>query len=61
MIEVMKILGEAGGGKQPVEFFSAPFNPENRITKIRQAIVGRRITPGELLLSNSPGMIRLSA
>jgi predicted Zn-dependent protease len=41
MIEVMKILGEAGGSDRPVEFFSTHPNPENRITKIKQAIVER--------------------
>jgi predicted Zn-dependent protease len=40
MIEVMKILGEAGG-KMPAEFFNTHPNPENRIAKIKQAIVER--------------------
>ncbi len=38
MIEVMKILKDAsGGGRQP-EFFSSHPNPDNRITRIQQAI-----------------------
>ena len=41
MIEVMKILGEASGGKRPAEFFSTHPNPENRIVNIKQAIVER--------------------
>lgn len=38
MIEVMKILSEAGGSRQQVEFFSTHPNPENRIEQIERAI-----------------------
>jgi beta-barrel assembly-enhancing protease len=38
MIEVMKILEEAGGGGGQVEFFSTHPNPENRISEIQDAI-----------------------
>jgi predicted Zn-dependent protease len=38
MINVMRILEEAGGGGAPVEFFSTHPNPENRIGKIKAAI-----------------------
>ncbi|MBC8064111.1 MAG: M48 family metalloprotease [Chlorobia bacterium] len=38
MIEVMKILKEAGGGGRQPEFFSSHPNPENRIERIQQAI-----------------------
>ncbi len=38
MIEVMKILKEAGGGGRQPEFFSSHPNPENRIGKIQEAI-----------------------
>jgi beta-barrel assembly-enhancing protease len=38
MISVMEILGKAAGGSQTPEFFSTHPNPENRITRIKQAI-----------------------
>ena len=38
MIEVMKILKEAGGGGRQPEFFSSHPNPDNRIQRIQQAI-----------------------
>lgn len=38
MIEVMKILKEAGGGGRQPEFFSSHPNPDNRIERIQQAI-----------------------
>lgn len=38
MIEVMKILSEAGGPNRQPEFFSTHPNPENRIQKIKEAI-----------------------
>jgi predicted Zn-dependent protease len=38
MIEVMKILSEAGGPSRQPEFFSTHPNPENRIQRIREAI-----------------------
>jgi predicted Zn-dependent protease len=38
MIEVMRILAEAGGGAGPPEFFSTHPNPENRIARIEEAI-----------------------
>jgi beta-barrel assembly-enhancing protease len=37
MVRVMEVLRAAGGGRQP-EFFSTHPNPENRITRIQQAI-----------------------
>ena len=37
LIEVMRILAEAGGDAPP-EFFSTHPNPENRITAIEEAI-----------------------
>ena len=38
MIEVMKILAEAGGGRGGPEFFQTHPNPENRIGQIEKAI-----------------------
>jgi predicted Zn-dependent protease len=38
MIDVMKILAEAGGGRGGSEFFQTHPNPENRIAKIEAAI-----------------------
>lgn len=38
MIDVMKILAEAGGGRGGPEFFQTHPNPENRIGKIEEAI-----------------------
>jgi Zn-dependent protease with chaperone function len=38
MIDVMKILAEAGGGRGGPEFFQTHPNPENRIQRIEQAI-----------------------
>lgn len=38
MIEVMRILAEAGGGAGPPEFFSTHPNPDNRIARIEEAI-----------------------
>lgn len=38
MIDVMKILAEAGGGSGGSEFFQTHPNPENRIAKIEAAI-----------------------
>lgn len=38
LIEVMKVLKEAGGGGRQPEFFSSHPNPENRIERIEQAI-----------------------
>lgn len=38
MVDVMKVLQEAGGGGRQPEFFSSHPNPENRIEKIQQAI-----------------------
>jgi predicted Zn-dependent protease len=38
MIEVMKVLKEAGGGGRAPEFFSSHPNPDNRIGRIQQAI-----------------------
>ncbi len=38
MIRVMQILAESRGGAGPPEFFSTHPNPENRISKIQQAI-----------------------
>ncbi len=37
LIQVMKVLAEAGGGSQP-EFFSTHPNPENRVGRIEEAI-----------------------
>lgn len=37
MTEVMRILAESGGGRQP-EFFSTHPNPENRMARIEEAI-----------------------
>jgi predicted Zn-dependent protease len=38
MIRVMEILRDAGGGGRQPEFFSTHPNPENRISRIQQAI-----------------------
>ena len=38
MVRVMQILEESSQGNSPPEFFSTHPNPENRITKIQQAI-----------------------
>ncbi len=38
MIEVMKVLAEASGGRSQPEFFSTHPNPDNRIEKIEAAI-----------------------
>lgn len=38
MIDVMKILAQAGGSARQPEFFSTHPNPENRIEKIKEAI-----------------------
>ncbi len=38
MIEVMKILAQAGGSERQPEFFSTHPNPENRIARIEQAV-----------------------
>ena len=38
MIELMKILEESSQGNRPPEFFSTHPNPENRITRIQEAI-----------------------
>jgi len=37
MVDVMEVLAQAGGGRQP-EFFSTHPNPDNRVEKIQQAI-----------------------
>jgi predicted Zn-dependent protease len=42
MVEMMQILAEAGGNQRPPEFFSTHPNPENRITRIKEAIAERR-------------------
>lgn len=42
MIEVMQILGKAGGPNRQPEFFSTHPNPENRIQKIKEAIEGNQ-------------------
>lgn len=42
MIEVMKILSEAGGPNRQPEFFSTHPNPENRIQRIREQIERNR-------------------
>lgn len=39
LIGVMRILAEAGGGQRQAEFFSTHPNPENRIDRIRDAIL----------------------
>lgn len=41
LIEVMKIIEEAGGGQRQSEFFSTHPNPENRIQEIQKAIQER--------------------
>ena len=41
MIDVMRILAEAGGGRSQPEFFSTHPNPDNRIGEIQQAIAER--------------------
>ncbi len=38
MIEVMRVLAEAGGGGRQAEFFATHPNPENRIQRIEEAI-----------------------
>jgi predicted Zn-dependent protease len=38
MIKVMKILEEAGGGKQQSEFSSSHPSPANRIIKIKEEL-----------------------
>jgi beta-barrel assembly-enhancing protease len=38
MIAVMQVLKEAGGGRSQPEFFSTHPNPENRITRIKEAV-----------------------
>lgn len=40
MIELMRILQDAGGGARQPEFFSTHPNPENRIARIQEAIAG---------------------
>jgi predicted Zn-dependent protease len=41
MIKVMQILEASSQGNQPPEFFSTHPNPENRITRIQQAIAAQ--------------------
>lgn len=38
LLDVMRILKEASGGKAPAEFFSTHPSPENRVKKIQDAI-----------------------
>ena len=38
MVEVMRILAEAGGGGRQPEFFSTHPNPDNRIARIEEAV-----------------------
>ena len=38
MIDVMKILAESSKGAEQPEFFSTHPNPDNRITRIQEAI-----------------------
>ncbi|MFP3853246.1 MAG: M48 family metalloprotease [Anaerolineales bacterium] len=38
LVDVMRILAEAGGDQRPPEFFSTHPNPENRIREIQEAI-----------------------
>lgn len=40
LIEVMKVLARASGGRSMPEFFSTHPNPENRIERIKAAIAG---------------------
>ncbi|MEI7585167.1 M48 family metalloprotease [Runella sp.] len=42
MVQVMKILAEAGGPDRPAEFQSTHPNPENRIVKIKEAMAKYR-------------------